>query len=312
MDSPLVSVIIVTYNSDKYIIETLESVKNQIYPNIELIVTDDFSSDNTVNLCKDWLTNNESRFVHCHLEKSAINTGVAPNANRGIKKCTGVWVKILAGDDILLPNCIKDNIEYVRTRENVKVLFSKMIPFVIRDNIMVKSDSKPSSCDIDFFSLSIEDKIHKLLFRNLLPAPTSFILLSILTMYPYNEEFPFMEDYPEWINLLSHGVDFSFLAKETVLYRLSESSISSVACSFYPHRMAKSYYLFYYKVLINLFSEKDEDAYRKVRKRMFMVSFADAFLSNNRSSLFNRFLYRFISILVNRFSHFNFDRENRI
>ena len=49
---PLVSVVIITYNSEKTIIETLESIKNQTYKNIELIISDDFSKDNTVEICK--------------------------------------------------------------------------------------------------------------------------------------------------------------------------------------------------------------------------------------------------------------------
>jgi len=50
----LVSVVVVTYNSSKYVEETLESIKNQTYPNIELIVTDDCSTDSTVDIVMNW------------------------------------------------------------------------------------------------------------------------------------------------------------------------------------------------------------------------------------------------------------------
>jgi alpha-1,3-rhamnosyltransferase len=52
---PLVSVVIITYNSSKYVLETLESAKAQTYQNIELIVSDDCSTDDTVEKCREWI-----------------------------------------------------------------------------------------------------------------------------------------------------------------------------------------------------------------------------------------------------------------
>lgn len=66
-DIPLVSVSVITYNSAKTVIETLDSIKAQTYQNIELIVSDDCSTDNTVEICRDWLTKNEKRFVRMEL-----------------------------------------------------------------------------------------------------------------------------------------------------------------------------------------------------------------------------------------------------
>ena len=73
----LVSVVVVTYNSALTIVETLESVKNQSYQNIELIITDDASKDNTLKLCKDWLDQNGNRFPLFRIIESEKNTGVA-------------------------------------------------------------------------------------------------------------------------------------------------------------------------------------------------------------------------------------------
>ncbi len=53
--NPLVSIIVITYNSSKYVLETLESAKAQTYQNIELIVSDDGSTDNTIEICKIWI-----------------------------------------------------------------------------------------------------------------------------------------------------------------------------------------------------------------------------------------------------------------
>ena len=59
INCPLVSVIVVTYNSSKYIIETLDSIKNQTYSNLEIIITDDSSNDMTMSRINNWLDRNK-------------------------------------------------------------------------------------------------------------------------------------------------------------------------------------------------------------------------------------------------------------
>ena len=61
----LVSVIVITYNSSRYVLHTLESVHRQSFNDIELIVSDDCSTDNTFDLCREWLANYSDRFINC-------------------------------------------------------------------------------------------------------------------------------------------------------------------------------------------------------------------------------------------------------
>ena len=71
MDSNiLVSVNVVTYNSSKTVLETLESIKSQTYERLELIVTDDHSKDDTVQVCQKWIAENQNRFVRAKLVTS--------------------------------------------------------------------------------------------------------------------------------------------------------------------------------------------------------------------------------------------------
>lgn len=63
----LVSVVVITYNSEKYILETLESIKTQSYKNLELIISDDCSKDDTVMICRDWLDKEGERFIRTKL-----------------------------------------------------------------------------------------------------------------------------------------------------------------------------------------------------------------------------------------------------
>ena len=113
-NSPLVTVAVMTYNSARYVIETLESVKAQTYPNIALIVSDDASQDNTIELVREWIsqTSNKERFKGFELLTVPVNKGIPASCNRVLAAAESDWVKFIAGDDILLPNYIDDNIKF--------------------------------------------------------------------------------------------------------------------------------------------------------------------------------------------------------
>ena len=73
-DKPVVTISVITYNSSKYVLETLESIKAQTYPNIRLQICDDCSTDNTIELCKKWIKDNKERFVKTKIIIPPANT----------------------------------------------------------------------------------------------------------------------------------------------------------------------------------------------------------------------------------------------
>lgn len=75
----LVSVVVLAYRSADTIIETLESIKKQTYPKIELIVTDDCSPDNTVEVVKNWMRDNKGCLSDMKLVTAEKNTGLPSN-----------------------------------------------------------------------------------------------------------------------------------------------------------------------------------------------------------------------------------------
>jgi len=95
----LVSVIIPIFNSEKFLKESIESVLNQTYKNIEIIAVDDGSSDNSLKILKQY--SNKIIIV------SQTNQGLAHALNAGIKKMTGKWLKWFSPDDILIPKAIE-------------------------------------------------------------------------------------------------------------------------------------------------------------------------------------------------------------
>ncbi len=245
-DCPLVSVRVPTYNSSKTVVETLDSIFNQTYQNIELIVSDDCSTDNTVEICRDWMDAHKDRFVRTELLTVEKNTGVSANVNRADAACQGEWIKGIAGDDLLLPNCIETYVDYVREHLEAVIVFANMECFGGDEETRKYNEEKYSKGE-EFFSWSIEDQYDYItLERNWIPAPTAFYNREKVNALGIrcDERIPFYEDVPKWINYLKKGVRFDFIKKTTVRYRNSDSSL----CMHTPEKFAKSYakcYIYY-------------------------------------------------------------------
>lgn len=222
-ENPLISVVIITYNSSKYVVETLESIKNQTYQNIELIVSDDCSPDNTVEICRKWMEENQKRFVRTKVVTTEKNTGIAGNANRGIRVAKGPWIKGLAGDDKLMPDCIERNVRYITTHPDAQLVFSKVVPFGLTKLI------EQSFQQFHFEYFQLEQKYFKylLLIKNFIPAATAFINHQLFDeLGGYDERMPFIEDWPFWMKAACRNIKFHFINEETVCYRMEETSIS--------------------------------------------------------------------------------------
>lgn len=215
---PLVSVNVLMYNSSKYILETLESIKAQTYQNIELIMSDDKSTDNTVQICEEWIAKNKNRFVSYQILVPDHNTGQSGNYNRAFQAATGEWIKEIDGDDLLLPNCLTDLVDYANNNPEAKYIFGKTTFFIKKGK---KCSLKPT-VDYSFFHKSIDEQLNQLLFeRNCIFSPCSFYNRQYIIDidFSHDERIPNIEDTPKWINLLRKNVRFFFLDKEIVSYR---------------------------------------------------------------------------------------------
>lgn len=269
---PLVSIVVITYNSSKFVIETLESAKAQTYQNIELIISDDCSTDNTVELCREWIERNGSRFVRTELITVEKNTGIAPNCNRALKMAKGEWVKEIAGDDILLSSCISDNINFIKANKEIQILFSAMYMFKDDIPLDLKKLHNPITTPMAFL-LPPKEQIDILITTNFIPAPTSFINKTGLEIYGYyDEEYPMWDDYPMWIKLIKNNVKLHFMPKITVLYRQGDTISASTG----KIRMNRKYYLSIKKFRKHLMWDS-ELTYRQ-RIKVFLLYIKEYFL----------------------------------
>lgn len=288
---PLVSVLIVAYNSSDYIVETLESVKNQTYQNIELIVSDDCSSDNTVKLVKEWINNNLSRFVRTELVTIENNTGVSANYNRGVAKCQGDWIKNVDGDDLITPRCVELNIKHVLEHPEIEVLFSDMIVFRnSEEQVLYKfSDSDFRG----FFDLDAEGQFKRLIQRNFLPSTPLFIKTSVLKKYPYNENYRGLEDFPMWVTLTRNGHKAYYFNEVTAKYRKGDSVTSSHKRLYSPYYM-DSMEMFYWGELYHYLDKYQLTEAKNYYFKQFMLYHIAIVVFKNKG----RFIYRaFFSLM---------------
>ena len=230
MEQQLVSIVVITYNSAKTVIETLDSTKNQTYKNIELIVSDDCSTDNTVEICKNWIEINKDRFFRTELLTVEKNTGVPGNCNRGIRKCSSEWIKLIAGDDILLSNCINDFISYINSDRKIDIIYSLYYSFNTKNGEIVKENLLP----IEQFNKDFSNKkLHQLktyLGYGINITPSLFFKKELIEkMGYYNEKYRLFEDTPMISKILSCGIYMHFLNKPTVLYRKDNPSITHLS-----------------------------------------------------------------------------------
>lgn len=223
--NPLVTVRVSSYNSSKTITQTLDSIYNQTYLDIELIISDDCSTDNTVLICNDWLNKYSNRFIKTQLIESATNTGIPSNINRAINKSTGKWIKGIAADDILVPECIDICVEYIK--QNPEALF-------IGGNVLKFTDNnKPESESVRMIDRrnllnnlpSASSQWDRLLYRNFLAAPTFFVSRHVYDVFLYDESLKLLEDYPFILAILKQGIRYHHIDKVLALYRISNNSV---------------------------------------------------------------------------------------
>jgi glycosyltransferase involved in cell wall biosynthesis len=229
----IISIAVITYNSSKTVIDTLDSIKNQTYgaENLELIISDDGSLDDTVNVIKTWLSSHQSAFYNVNFIANNVNGGVSKNCNIAWNACTSQWIKTIAGDDLLKDICISTYVDYVKTRENVGIVFSLMQSFSETNGTKVNKRVFPVQRERKLFFLH-ENPIKQLRYLRchggIAAAPTSFMSKKMLDEVGGADNFyTRAEDFPLWTKLLKQRVAFLLINEVTVYYRVDDSISSS-------------------------------------------------------------------------------------
>ncbi|WP_034256892.1 glycosyltransferase [Adhaeribacter aquaticus] len=118
---PLVSVICLCFNHERFLLEALFSIINQTYSNLEIIIVDDASTDNSVELLKEF----KLKYPKCQLILNQVNIGNCKSFNKAFEKSKGKYIIDFSTDDVLLPNRIAEQVyAFERLDESYGVIYT--------------------------------------------------------------------------------------------------------------------------------------------------------------------------------------------
>lgn len=223
--NPLVSVIALSYQSAETIIETLNSIYEQTYSRIELIICEDCSNDGTNEICKNWLDMNSARFEKAILIAQEKNKGVVKNYNDGISKSSGEWLKPIACDDVLDAEAIE---LMVRSSELFKSewIFCDWIKFTTEIPSEILFQNK--AIEINEVYVNENNIKKRIINENIFKAPCLFISKRLIDKVGgLDIRFKHLDDWPLWIKLIENGNFPILINKKLVFYRVRKESISN-------------------------------------------------------------------------------------
>ena len=244
-NQPLVTVICNCYNHELYILETLNSVINQSYTNIELIVINNGSSDNSAQVISEFV----SRYPNVNFINSTEINSHTVVFNQAFKKSAGDFLIDLSGDDRLLQNCVENQVDFfLKQKEDVGIVFGNAI--IIDEAGEVTGSYFP----VDASNLVLDKRIFEFDYKNLLSGSLSICSVScmmkrshFLKLKGYNETL-FFEDLDYWLRL-SYQYIIVFLDEFLVEKRELKNSLGN---------------LFYKK---NDFTKKIDASFRTIYKQ---------------------------------------------
>jgi len=132
MNEP-VSIITASYNYENLIKETIESVIGQTYKNWELIIVDDGSKDNSVDVIKSYCAKDERIKLYQH--NNGENKGLAETIKLGLEKAQSDWVIFLESDDTIRPDYIEKKLEVIKNYPDIKFIYNDVNLFGDEDRI---------------------------------------------------------------------------------------------------------------------------------------------------------------------------------
>lgn len=303
---PLISVVVITYNSSEYVLETLESIKNQTYGNCELIVTDDGSSDDTVALVKEWLGSHRQSFVRAEVLTVPKNTGIPANCNRGIRAANGEWIKLIAGDDLLEPDCLESFIAYSIKNPDANIMAGRMQYFSKSGK---ENQIAPQQRNLRFFSLDAKKQHRWLLTRSFNFAPAAFYKKDLVERAGwFNERYRYFEDLPFWLAVTALGEKIHFVDHIVVRYRVGENSAINNAEKAYNKGFMDSYIQFKKEVIYKEVPAYDIVFYQNEAIELGMYHIIYNFLGNRKSRA-SQFVKDFLTLFsLKRYVYFLNDK----
>lgn len=202
MSQPIVSVIIPCYNAASYLAECIESVLNQNYPSLEVILVDDGSTDDSVVIA--------GNYKEVKVLKQA-NSGACAARNLGLKHSQGKYIKFLDADDFLDSNCIEIQVAQAETLGDEFIVYGNFSILRGSSSKLVKTDIGP------------ENQTAKLLFTDLLTSTPLHHVYMLKKIGGFDERFKSGQEWNLHVRLAANGYVFYHINHNIYFYRVHQS-----------------------------------------------------------------------------------------
>ncbi len=269
---PVVTVLVTSYNHERFIEESILSVINQNYPNIQLIVIDDGSSDSSPDIIKHLANSHGFKYV---LQQ---NVGLAAALNRGISLAEGKYFVMLSADDVALPSRLKKQVAVLEARRDVAVCGGYYIE-IDEDGSVIKMPKQLEARDLNFEDLFTRRKEG-------IKAPTAMMRTAVLRSVEGYDPDIHLEDIYMWLKITGAGHKAHVMAEPLAYYRKHAGNQSRNMAFMLDHyeKIYRQYegYPGYERIInriyINLFNKAVKKGYpgawavfRKVKLRHYTV-----------------------------------------
>lgn len=212
--SPIVSVIMPVYNSEKYLREAVESILSQTFRNFELIAVDDGSTDGSGSILAGYHQQDERIVILTHLK----NEGIVSALNWGLKIASGKYIARMDADDVSLPERLEQQVRFLEAHPQVGILGSAAIFMDSQGQEIARLVQPGEDLAIRWTCLLANAFFH----------PTVMIRQAVLTEFNlgYQPGIQSGQDYALWVQMLEHTQGAN-LHQPLVRYRVYAESISS-------------------------------------------------------------------------------------
>ncbi|CEJ70847.1 Putative glycosyltransferase EpsE [Chryseobacterium oranimense G311] len=215
---PLVSLIIITMNHEKFIEQACLSAISQSYPNYEIILLDNASKDKTFENAEKVLSKFDR---HYKMIRNTESFGVAKNINIAVSHASGEYVSLLSGDDWLTEDHLAEKVSYIQKNP---------VDFILSDGYKYyQSEDKMTDAYSPKEKKQIIDTLDRFFHENVSENKTAnvgtFVKKELLVKYPFDENIN-TEDWDMNLRLTSKGYKIGFIDKKLFYYRILSTSLS--------------------------------------------------------------------------------------
>ncbi len=222
----MVSILVPCYNHEKFIEDCLKSLCEQTYQDVELLINDDASKDDSWGVICDKKSELERRFHKVYLHRNENNQGITKSLNHLLQHATGDFIKILASDDMLDPLYIEKCVDYMEEHADVDAVITNM--YVGEETVDFSTRKESTSLYYksypDFLG---EDMLERIYQMDDVAAPSTIVRKTVYDQIGRYDEKLCVEDWDFWLRMLKVGKKFAYIDEPLVTYRKSANSASS-------------------------------------------------------------------------------------